>query len=80
MNGKLDVEVRDGKVIAVWLGCKLLPFEQWDIDEPRWADLGRPSDGRRFNPEGRIVGKPVVEYTNRILDEPVPEPESDADA
>lgn len=55
MNGKLDVEVLDGRVVAVWLHCQLLPFEQHDIDEDpaRQTQLG--DDLAALNPTGRLV-------------------------
>lgn len=37
---ELDVEVdREGKVVAVWYRCTLLPFKQEDVDQPRAASM-----------------------------------------
>ena len=30
-TGHLDVEVFEGKVVAVWFRCQMLPFEQADV-------------------------------------------------
>jgi hypothetical protein len=58
VNGKLDVEVHDGRVIAVWFGCQLLPFEQLDIGEERAVEFGEAT-----NPDGRITQTRIlVEY------------------
>lgn len=56
MNGKIDVEIKDGKVVAVWNNCTLLPFQQHDIDDERYALLGDA------NPDG-IVFDVNVEYS-----------------
>jgi hypothetical protein len=34
-----DVETKDGKVVAIWFRCLLVPFEQHEIDEDRARDL-----------------------------------------
>ncbi len=31
----LDVETHNGKVVAVWFRCAVLPFEQIEVDESR---------------------------------------------
>jgi hypothetical protein len=45
-NESLDVEVRNGKVVAVWFRCTLLPFTQEDVDKSRAdeMDLAYASD------------------------------------
>lgn len=55
MNGRLDVEVHNGQVIAVWFNCQLLPYQQWDVDEDRAAQSGG-------NPDAVIVDRIAVEY------------------
>lgn len=35
----LDVEVRDGEVVAVWFRCQPLPFKQADTDETRAQEM-----------------------------------------
>lgn len=32
---QLDIEVRDGEVVAVWFRCQLLPFRQVEVDARR---------------------------------------------
>lgn len=47
-TGVLDVEVRDGKVVAVWFRCLALPFRQTDADQNRAAEMVRmyaPGEG-----------------------------------
>lgn len=34
-TGHLNVETRNGKVVAVWYRCQMLPFEQREVDEYR---------------------------------------------
>lgn len=34
-TGHLDVETRDGEVVAVWYRCQMLPFEQEEVDDDR---------------------------------------------
>lgn len=56
MNGRLDIEVFDGKVHSVWFNCQILPFQQWDITAERAAEF----DG---NVQGRITERIAVEYS-----------------
>ncbi len=35
----LDIEVRKGKVVAVWFRCMELPFKQHDVDKQREKDM-----------------------------------------
>lgn len=37
---KLDIEVYQGRIVAVWLGCLRLPFEVTEVDTSRAKDLG----------------------------------------
>ena len=37
----LDVEVRDGKVVAVWFRCQMLPFRQCDVSATRAESMVR---------------------------------------
>jgi len=39
-NESLDVEVRDGKVVAVWFRCMLVPFEQSNVGKDRAEEMG----------------------------------------
>lgn len=39
MPDKLDVEVYDGEVVAVWFGCLALPFEIHKIDAERCVEM-----------------------------------------
>jgi hypothetical protein len=57
LNGKLDIEVRDGRVVSVWFNCLLLPFEQHDVPAAREAELGASA-----NPPARIVSLIDVTY------------------
>lgn len=54
MNGKLDVEIHNRQVVAVWLNCQLLPFEQHDVD----ADRAEPG----MNPDAIITERIEVAY------------------
>lgn len=38
-GGSLDVEVVDGRVVAVWFRCQLLPFEQHDVGDRRRDEM-----------------------------------------
>jgi hypothetical protein len=38
-TGHVDVEVRDGKVVAVWFRCQPLPFVQSPASEARAEDM-----------------------------------------
>jgi hypothetical protein len=38
-SGYLDIEVFEGKVVAVWFRCQLLPFEQTEVDGERAATM-----------------------------------------
>lgn len=39
-TGHLDVEVdKDGKVVAVWFRCMMLPFKQANVDEQRANEM-----------------------------------------
>ena len=38
-NTALDVEVHDGKVVAVWFRCATVPFKQHDVDERRVREM-----------------------------------------
>lgn len=40
-SGVLDVEVHEGKVVAVWFRCQPLPFRQADAHPARAADMRR---------------------------------------
>ncbi len=40
-TGYLDVETRDGHVVAVWFRCQMLPFRQTEVDAERAAQMGR---------------------------------------
>lgn len=35
----LDIETRDGKVVAVWFRCQALPFGQVEVDRERAAEM-----------------------------------------
>ncbi len=34
-TGHLDVETHEGKVVAVWFRCQVLPFKQVEVDAVR---------------------------------------------
>ena len=36
---KLDVETKDGKVVAVWFRCMALPFQQSEVGAERAEDM-----------------------------------------
>ena len=39
-NGELDVSVdKNGKVVAVWFRCMMLPFKQVNVDDSRANSL-----------------------------------------
>ena len=39
-NGELDISVdKNGKVVAVWFRCIMLPFKQVDVDDIRANSL-----------------------------------------
>lgn len=38
-TGHLDVETRNGEVVAVWFRCALLPFEQHDVSSERQREM-----------------------------------------
>jgi hypothetical protein len=35
----LDVELHDGRVVAVWFRCQQLPFNQIDVNEVRAGEM-----------------------------------------
>lgn len=39
-TGHLDVETKDGKVVAVWFRCCRLPFQQAEVTQERSDQLG----------------------------------------
>jgi hypothetical protein len=52
-TGELDVEVHEGKVVAVWFRCAMLPFRQCDCDADRAASMNAAySDNEKLS----IVG------------------------
>jgi hypothetical protein len=54
MNGKLDVEIHNGRVVAVWFNCQVLPFEEHDVSAERAREV--------LNPDARITERVVVDY------------------
>lgn len=38
-NGELDVEVCNGRVVAVWFRCQMLPFRQVQVLPPRAREM-----------------------------------------
>lgn len=40
-----DVETRDGKVVAVWFRCQMVPFQQTEVDRQRASDMKSVYDG-----------------------------------
>lgn len=52
---RLDVEVHDGQVVAVWFRCQLLPFRQSDVS------LTRATEIRGHEPGVVITGVEVKE-------------------
>jgi hypothetical protein len=54
MDGRLDVEVHEGKVVGVWFHCQFLPFQQWEVGAARAAELG---DG---GPDDVIIADRIV--------------------
>ena len=40
-TGWIDVETRQGKVVAVWFRCCPLPFRQSEVEVNRAADMAR---------------------------------------
>jgi hypothetical protein len=38
---KLDIEIYNGRVVAVWYGCLALPFDQHDSDWERALEMMR---------------------------------------
>lgn len=43
-SGHLDVETYEGKVVAVWFRCQMLPFEQHDVKADRAAQMTRAAE------------------------------------
>ena len=41
----LDVETRNGKVVAVWFRCCALPFNQTEVDKDRAKEMESMYDG-----------------------------------
>lgn len=35
----LDIETKDGKVVAVWFRCQTLPFKQTEVDNNRTKSM-----------------------------------------
>lgn len=61
--GKLHVEVHNGRVIAVWLGCRNLPFQQVEADDIRAGQLGQA------NPSEIIIAVETVAEVPATLPE-----------
>jgi hypothetical protein len=38
-TGWLDIETRNGEVVAVWFRCAMLPFRQTEVDKHRAKDM-----------------------------------------
>ena len=51
----LDVEVHEGKVIAVWFGCLKLPFKMHTADKRRADDMSK--DGMSYKIHGIGIKK-----------------------
>ena len=81
---KIDVEVRNGLVVAVWFGCLHLPFEQHEVGSERednmndmYGDLYKSINEGRFKPmdifqerlEGQAYG---YDDQGNVLKPPVP--------
>lgn len=58
----LDVETRNGEVVAVWFRCSLLPFEQHEINHER-AEV-RPLPWRGPKIHGIVFEDPEDDLTN----------------
>jgi hypothetical protein len=56
-SGYLDVETREGMVVAVWFRCQVLPFKQTAIDEHRATEMARM---RRNSPAPVLTGVEVT--------------------
>jgi len=48
---ELDVETRDGKVVAVWFRCIALPFRQTEIDKSRADEMTRMYERKDVIPQ-----------------------------
>lgn len=51
-TGELNVETYKGSVVAVWFRCRMLPFDQTDVDAERAMSMAKSSDDLDHN----IVG------------------------
>lgn len=51
----VDVEVLDGKVVAVWFRCQPLAFEQYDVEEDRAKSMRAMYEESRHSLNGVIM-------------------------
>jgi hypothetical protein len=63
-TGHLDVETRNGEVVAVWFRCQMLPFEQHEVDIRRVAEMLRVSH------LPNLTGVQVVDQRGRSHEDP----------
>lgn len=52
-TGYVDVETRDGEVVAVWFRCQTLPFKQTEVDQSRADEMKKALSS---NPAPEIRG------------------------
>ncbi len=45
-TGYLAVETRQGRVVAVWFRCQMLPFRQTEVDAQRAGEMDRADAGQ----------------------------------
>lgn len=48
----VDVEVRNGEVVAVWFRCCMIPFKQWNIGAERTEEMREES--KRVNEKFKL--------------------------
>lgn len=65
---ELDVETRDGKVVAVWFRCAALPFKQVEVDAERAKEMRRMyADGAMPRVRGlQLEDQPALDITSVI--------------
>ena len=54
-NGYFDVEVRNGKVVAVWFRCQPVPFKQSKASKERAKEMTKMYEGGVSEVDGILI-------------------------
>lgn len=76
---RLDVEVYQGKVVAVWFGCVALPFTIHNCNEERGRDMismtnriEEDINNKNFDPSSLLTNRLRWAYGPPTQDQPTP--------